>query len=85
MADHRPPSEKPAPQTARDVELIKVIVTRDGTKVSAQWAIHPQMKVDLLPQEWQEVSDLMGRITSLIGTRFAQVLAQAEPERPGTA
>lgn len=85
MANRRPQADPPPPQAARDVELIKVVVTRDGTRVSAQWAIHPQMKIDLQPQEWQEVSDLMSKITSLIGARFAQVLAQAEPERPGTA
>ena len=69
----------------REIELMKVVVSRDGKKVSAQWAIHPQMKADLLPQEWQELSDIMGKITSLVGTRFAEVLAHTEPDGPGQA
>jgi hypothetical protein len=71
--------------TARDVELLKVVVTRDGQKVTAQWAIHPQIKHDLLPDEWKELSDIMSQITNIVGTRFAQVLSETEPDQPGNA
>ena len=70
---------------ARDLELLKVIVTRDGQKVTAQWAIHPQMKTDLQPGEWTELNDLMAKVTGLVGNRFAEILADAEPDQPGTA
>jgi hypothetical protein len=61
-------------------------VTREGQQVSAQWAIHPQMKQDLLPQEWKELSDLMGQVSSIVGTRFSQVLKHAQQDPPqGTA
>jgi hypothetical protein len=69
----------------KDVELLRVLVSRKGTQVDAQWAIHPQLKQDLLPQEWQEVADLMAKVTGIVGTRFSQVLAQAEPEPPRNA
>ena len=69
----------------KDVELLRVLVSRKGTHVDAQWAIHPQLKQDLLPQEWQEVADLMDKVTGIVGTRFSQVLAQAEPEPPSNA
>ncbi len=95
MATQTPPSEtppggagKPAdgePAAAQDVELLKVEVTREGQKVSAQWAIHPQLKHDLSPEEWKEVSDLMVKVTGIVGNRFAQVLAEAEPDKPGNA
>jgi len=94
MAQQKPASGpssgagKPAsgePEPAREVELLKVEVTRAGQKVSAQWAIHPQLKHDLSPEEWKEVSDLMVKVTGLVGSRFAQVLADAEPDKPGTA
>lgn len=69
----------------RDVELLRVLVSRKGTQVDAQWAIHPQLKQDLLPQEWQEVTDLMAKVTAIVGTKFSQVLAQADPEPPSNA
>jgi hypothetical protein len=95
MATQGPPSGKPpggkpgasdsAGQPVRDVELLKVVVTRDGQQVNAQWAIHPQIKHDLKPAELKEVTDLMAKITGIVGMRFAQVLADAEPDKPGTA
>lgn len=69
----------------KDVELLRVLVSRKGTQVDAQWAIHPQLKHDLLPQEWQEVTDLMAKVTGIVGTRFSQVLAQADPEPSSNA
>jgi len=96
MATQSPPSGKPpagkpgqpglAGQIpARDVELLKVVVAREGKQVNAQWAIHPQIKHDLKPEEWQEISNLMVKVTGIVGARFAQVLAEAEPDGPGTA
>jgi hypothetical protein len=90
MATKKYPPEPPTTppegrDAARNLELLKVIVTRDGQKVSAQWAIHPQMKTDLKPNEWTELTDLMTKVTGLVGSRFAEILAQVEPDRPGTA
>ena len=68
-----------------DVELLRVLVSRKGTQVDAQWAIHPQLKQDLLPGEWQEVTDLMAKVTGIVGTRFSQVLRQADSEPPSNA
>ncbi|MBM4124345.1 MAG: hypothetical protein FJ246_05245 [Nitrospira sp.] len=95
MATQHPPAGKPpegagkSPTsetgTAQDVELLKVEVTRSGQKVNAQWAIHPQIKHDLSPEEWKEVSDLMAKVAGIVGHRFAQVLGEAEPDQPGSA
>ena len=94
MARSTPPSGDPngnptqaagAESRTKDVELLRVLVSRTGTQVDAQWAIHPQLKQDLLPQEWQEVTDLMAKVTGIVGTRFSQVLAQADPEPPSNA
>ena len=70
---------------AKDLELLRVLVSRKGTQVDAQWAIHPQLKQDLLPQEWREVTDLMAKVIGIVGTRFSQVLTQADPEPPSNA
>jgi hypothetical protein len=69
----------------KEVELLRVLVSRKGTQVDAQWAIHPQLKLDLLPREWQEVTDLMAKVTGIVGTRFSQVLMQADSEPPSNA
>ncbi|MBM4134296.1 MAG: hypothetical protein FJ245_11050 [Nitrospira sp.] len=78
------PAGQPSP-SARDVELLKVVVSRAGKQVNAQWALHPQIKHDLKPEEWKEISDLLTKVTGIVGTRFSQVLAEAEPDQPGTA
>jgi hypothetical protein len=94
MARSTPPSGDPhgnLSQTTgidpptKDLELLRVLVSRKGTQVDAQWAIHPQLKQDLLPQEWREVTDLMAKVIGIVGTRFSQVLAQADPEPPSNA
>jgi len=90
MASDTPPpkrSDEPNGQSdqPQDLELVKVMVTREGKQVSAQWGIHPQIKKDLLPDEWKEVNELMTKVTGIVGSRFAEVLAGAEPDQPGTA
>lgn len=94
MASSTPPSSTSngnpsqpagAQKTTWDVELLRVLVSRTGTQVEAQWAIHPQLKQDLLPQEWQEVTDLMGKVSGIVSHRFSQVLTQADPEPPSNA
>jgi hypothetical protein len=72
-------------EPSREVELLKVVVSREGQKVTAQWGLHPQIKQDLKAEELKEIGALMTKVTGIVGTRFAQVLAEAEPDRPGTA
>jgi hypothetical protein len=71
--------------TAWEVELLRVLVSRTGTQVEAQWAIHPQLKHNLLPDEWSEVTDLMTKATDIVGHRFSEVLSQAESAASGHA
>ncbi|HMU54064.1 MAG TPA: hypothetical protein PKA61_03615 [Nitrospira sp.] len=93
MARSVPPSgqsngnpPQPAEESAvSEVELLRVQVSRKGSQVDAQWAIHPQLKQDLLPNEWQEVTDLMGKVTGIVGHRFSQILSQADSDPPSNA
>lgn len=80
-----PPSGNNDPNMAWDVELLRVLVSRKGTQVEAQWAIHPQLKQDLMPTEWQEVADLMTKVTDIVGERFSKALAAVDPMPPGNA
>jgi len=77
--------ENTAGPTAWDVELLRVLISRNGSQVDAQWAIHPQLKHDLLPDEWKEVTDLMTKATDIVGHRFSEVLSKAEPSASGHA
>ena len=67
------------------MELLRVLVSRKGTQVEAQWAIHPQLKQDLLPHEWQEVTDLMAKATDIVGDRFSKALSETNATPPGNA
>jgi hypothetical protein len=69
----------------KEVELLRVFIAREGQRVSAQWAVHPQLKLDLEPEEWRELVELMGQVTRLVGQRFAEILSAIESDRPGTA
>ncbi len=80
-----PTGESPNDKATWDVELLRVLVSRKGTQVDAQWAIHPQLKQDLLPEEWKEVTDLMAKVTDIVGSRFSEVLQNVEPDPPGHA
>jgi len=84
-ANGNPPAEQCDNPTAWEVELLRVLVSRTGTQVDAQWAIHPKLKQDLLPGEWKEVTDLMAKVTDIVGNRFSEVLSQAESSSSGHA
>ena len=71
--------------TAWEIELLRVLVSRTGTQVEAQWAIHPQLKHNLLPDEWNEVTDLMTKATDIVGRRFSEVLSKVESASSGHA
>ncbi len=80
------PSDENAPvSNTWDVELLRVLVSRKGTQVDVQWAIHPQLKHDLLPDEWNELMDLMAKVIDIVGNRFSEVLSKVEPAPPGHA
>lgn len=69
----------------KEVELLRVSVSREGKQVTANWALHPQMKRDLRPEELKELADLMAKVTGLVGARFSEILSTVEPDPPGTA
>jgi hypothetical protein len=85
QAKRNPSDENTSDPAAWDVELLRVFVSRNGTQVDARWTIHPQLKHDLLQDEWKEVTDLMAKVTDIVGHRFSEVLSNVEPDPPGHA
>jgi hypothetical protein len=39
----------------------------------------------LQPEELKEVSELMAKVTNIVGSRFTEILSESEPDKPGTA
>jgi hypothetical protein len=78
------PSSGEAPSS---IQLINVMVDREGEQVSSKWGIHPQLKRDLSPSEWQELSEHMNRVTAIVGAKFAEQLSTDEgnTQSKGTA
>ncbi|MGB0910207.1 MAG: hypothetical protein ACPGYT_07575 [Nitrospirales bacterium] len=68
-----------------ETEILNVVVQREGQKVSAKWGLHPNLKEELKPEEWKELTEIMGKVTSIIGDRFSQVLGEAEEGKAGNA
>ena len=77
-----PPSTGKAPV---ETEILNVNIEREGQEVSAKWGLHPSLKKELTPDEWKELTDVMGKVTDIIGKRFAEILARGQKEVGGTA
>ncbi len=78
-------SSSQAPANPPETEILNVVIQRDGKQVSAKWGLHPSLKEELKPDEWKELADIMGKVTTLVGNRFSQVLNQAEEDVSGSA
>ena len=74
-----------APANPPETEILHVVIQRDGKQVSAKWGLHPNLKEELKPEEWKELTEIMGKVTTLVGNRFSKVLNKAEEEVGGTA
>ena len=77
----QPPKNKPLPET----EILNVVVQREGQKVSTKWGLHPNLKEELKPEEWKELTEIMGKVTTILGNRFTQVLDHIDQESSGSA
>ena len=75
------PESKPHPET----EILNVVVQREGQKVTTKWGLHPHLKEELKPEEWKELTEIMGKVSTIVGNRFSQVLDQTETATSGSA
>ena len=89
MAEEQPPAqqaESSEPQKRPvETEILNVNVEREGQQVTAKWGLHPSLKSELTPDEWKELTDVMGKVTDIVGKRFVEVLAREQTEAGGTA
>ena len=78
-------SSSQAPTDSPETEILHVIIQRDGKQVNAKWGLHPNLKEELKPEEWKELTEIMGKVTNIVSKRFSQILTQAEEDVSGTA
>ncbi len=78
-------SSSQASAQSPETEILHVVIQRDGKQVSAKWGLHPSLREELKPEEWKELTDIMGKVTTLVGGRFSKILTQAEEASSGTA
>ena len=86
MAERVPGSSQPTgaqDSAPNSIQLINVLVMREGEMVSAKWGIHPQLKKDLIPAEWEELSEHMNRVTAIVGAKFVEQLSKDEGNTSG--
>ena len=75
----------PMPSKSPETEILHVVIQREGRQVSAKWGLHPSLKEELKTEEWKELTEIMGKVTTLVGNRFSKVLDKAEEDGAGTA
>jgi len=86
MAERVPGSSQPpgaSEGVPNSIQLINVLVVREGETVSSKWGIHPELKKDLAPAEWQELSEHMNRVTAIVGAKFVEQLSKDEGNTSG--
>ncbi len=85
--DESPQQQPPAAGRAKspvETEILAVHVERDGRHVSAKWGLNPMLKEELTPEEWREVTAIMGTVTDIVRKRFSDMLEQ-RPDGAGNA
>lgn len=71
LADQPPASTT---ETAdNEITLISVRSTVEGDEIETRWGLHPRFRKDLKPEESQELTRLMNRVTRILGERYAAV------------
>ncbi len=78
-------SSSKTPTNTPETEILHVVIQRDGKQVAAKWGLHPNLKEELKPEELTELTDIMGKVTNIVGKRFAEILTKAEEDVSGTA
>ncbi|RMH10091.1 MAG: hypothetical protein D6704_00065 [Nitrospirae bacterium] len=68
-----------------ETEILQVFVEREGQTVIAKWGLHPKLKEELRPEEWKELTEIMSKVTGIVGKRFSEILAQHAANPAGEA
>ena len=61
-----------------EIKLVSVMAAVQGEEVETRWGLHPRFRQDLRPEEAQELTRLMNRVTQVLGERYAVVAFSTE-------
>jgi hypothetical protein len=61
------------PSRGNEIKLVSVLATAQGEEVETRWGLHPRFRQDLKPEEAQQLTRYMNRITQILGHRYATV------------
>jgi hypothetical protein len=61
------------PGLGKEIKLLSIISTIEGEQVETRWGLHPRFKQDLQPEQVQELTRTMNRVTQILGHRYAAV------------
>lgn len=61
-----------------EIKLISVMSSMAGEEVETRWGLHPRFRQDLSPEEAQELTRRMNRVTKILGERYAKVAFSAD-------
>jgi hypothetical protein len=64
--------------TGTEIKLVSVMSTVAGEEVETRWGLHPRFRQDLPPEDIQQVTKLMNRVTKILGERYASVAFSEE-------
>ena len=68
----------PGGPTGSEIKLVSVMSTVKGEEVETRWGLHPKFRQDLTPEQAQELTRLMNRVTQILGQRYAAVAFSAD-------
>jgi len=71
-------SARPSPASvpgnrSNEIKLVSVMSSVAGEEIETRWGLHPRFRQDLKPDEAQELTRLMNRVTQILGERYAAV------------
>jgi hypothetical protein len=67
------PPRAESPSRGNEIKLVSVLSTVQGEEVETRWGLHPRFRQDLKPEQAQELTRYMNRITQILGHRYAAV------------
>jgi len=50
-------SSEKAHTDSPEIEILHVVIHRDGKQIEAKWGLHPNLKEELKPEEWKELTE----------------------------
>jgi hypothetical protein len=78
VSDRQTAEQASGGRIGKEIKLISVMSSMEGEEVETRWGLHPRFREDLRPEEAQELTRRMNRVTKILGERYAKVAFSAD-------